>query len=374
MKNYIRQYRVFVAFTALLCIAALFCAASYQQFPFSLWTQSVRSHNPPILTAGPLSNINKPLRITRTGSVQSAAAVPVNAEFSGLLSELYVTEGQTVKAGQPLFKLQGSPEPAVTERAATAAPDTGGYDNALKEYNRLQKLFEVGAIPRRQLDAAGTRLQEAKESLNSARSTSEISRPASNGSATMNAPVSGIVSGLTASAGRTVQAGQQLLSLGSGQELEAVVSLSQNDLYLVHLGTAVIIEAAQQQILGQVSGIYPVVQANEAPVFLARVKLGTSPQGLLTPGMPVAAHIDTGKTVIVPAVPAVSVFQDSQGQTAIFLAVNGRALLQPVSTGETSGAFIEITSALPQQSLIITGSISALKDGDPVTLTEEKTN
>lgn len=373
MKKDIRHFRSFTAFFILLGVTALLCFASYRHFPFLFGFRSAQPHIPIALTAISPVSINKPVRITRTGSIQNAATVPVNAEFSGVLSELYVSEGQTVQAGQPLFKLQGTSKPVEAEREEVSMPSTSSYDSALKEYNRLQKLYEVGAIPRRQMDAAAARLQDAKENLESAKSVPALPRSVSNGSVTTTASVSGMVSGLSAAAGKTVQAGQPLLSIGSGQDVEAVISISQNDLYLVHLGTAVLVEAAEQQIPGQVSAIYPIPQDNETSLFMAHVKLSTNPQGLLTPAMPVNALIDTGQTSSVPALPAASVFQDDQGQKAIFLAVNGIACLQPVTTGEVMGALVEITSVLPPQSLVITSNIQELKNGDAVIVTEEKT-
>jgi multidrug efflux pump subunit AcrA (membrane-fusion protein) len=47
-----------------------------------------------------------------------------------------VAEGQAVKAGEPLFKME-TPPPA----------SRYSYENAVKDYERLQKLYEKGAVP-----------------------------------------------------------------------------------------------------------------------------------------------------------------------------------------------------------------------------------
>lgn len=171
-----------------------------------------------------------------------------------------------------------------------------------------------------------------------------------------------------------MQAGQQLLSLGSGQEVEAVAQLDQSDLYLVQLGTPAVIEAAQQIIAGQVSRIYPQVAANQISSFLAHIKLTNNPAGLLQAGMPVNIRIDTGKSVPVPAVPTASVLQDDQGRNFIYLTANGKALIQQVNIGETIGDFTEITSNLPQQSMVIISNIDDIKDGDAITVLPQEAN
>lgn len=368
MKKITQQYPIILALTALVFTVALLLAASYNLLPFALWTQHMIPRTPVNLTAVPLGTINKSIQILRTGSIESSTSVPINSEFSGHLSEIYVTEGQAVKAGQPLLKLQTSSEPTATQPIGASQQTPTNYDNALKEFNRYQKLFEMGAIPRRQLDIATTNLQEAKESLTNAQNTMQSSNAITNGSSTINAPIAGIVTGLSTAPEKTVQAGQQLLSLGSGQEVEVVVHLDQNDLYLSHLGTPATIETSQQTIVGQVSRIYPQVEANEIPFFLAHIKLTHNPAGLLKSGMSVNIRIDTGKSAIVLAVPTTSVFQDDQGRNFIYIAANGKAIIQQVSIGETIGNFTEITSNLPPQSMVITSNINDIKDGDDITV------
>lgn len=362
----IEKHRIIIALFAVACLVAILLAASYYRLPFGLPRHG--SHTPVTLTAVPLGTMNKPLCITRTGSTENSASVPVNAGFSGLLSEIYVKNGQAVKAGQPLFKIQASSEPAAKQAVESTPQTETNYDNALKEFNRYQKLFEIGAISRRQLDMAAARLQEAKErpaNTRSAASATPVSGPV-----TINAPTDGIVTGISTAPGNAVQAGQQLLSLGSGQEVEVVVHLNQNDLYLVHLGTPATIEAAQQMIAGQVSRIYPQAEANQSPSFLAHIKLINNPAGLLKPGMSVNVRIDTGRLAVVPAIPTMSIIQDGLGRNFIYLAINDKAIIQQISVGETVGDFTETTSNLPEQSMVITSNLKDLKDGDAITVIE----
>ncbi|MDF2570719.1 MAG: efflux transporter, family, subunit, partial [Sporomusa sp.] len=272
-----KKHRIIVLLSALLLTVTLVLATNPHLLPASLWIQYNVPKKPINLTAVPQGTINKQIQIVRTGSIDSATSVPINAEFSGHLSEIYVTEGQVVKAGQPLLKLQASSESTVPQTTGASQQIQANYDKALEEFNRYQKLFEIGGIPRRQLDLAATHLQEAKENLNNAKGTMQSSSTTINGTATINAPINGIVTGLSTAPGKTVQAGQQLIALGTGQEVEAVVHLDQNDLYLAHLGTPATIEVSQQTVMGQISSIYPQVEANQISAFLAHIKLTNNP-------------------------------------------------------------------------------------------------
>ncbi|SMD14707.1 efflux RND transporter periplasmic adaptor subunit [Sporomusa malonica] len=367
MKKIRHKYRMFTVLSALLFTLALLLATGHNLLPVSLWNQHISPRTPISITAVPVGAINKPIQLVRTGSVESSTVVPINAEFSGQLSELYVTAGQAVKAGQPLLKLQVTSEPTVNQTSQQAQAN---YDNALKEFNRYQKLFEIGGISKRQLDSATTQLQAAKDSLSNTQQTISAANATINGTATITAPINGIVTGLSVAPGKTVQAGQQLLSLGSGQEVEVVVRLDQNDLYLVHLGTPAALEAAQQTIVGQVSSIYPQIDASQSPSFLAHIKLITNPAGLLKSGMSINVHIDTGTSAMVPAVPSASISQDNQGRAFIYLATNGKAMLHQITTGEAIGDLTEITSNLPQQSMVITNNTKDLRNGDAITVVQ----
>ena len=358
MKKFPRKYRLIIKFAAPLIALALLAAIGYHLLPASLLQQH-SIHRPPVsLTAVPVRAINKSIYLVRPGTAGNPAIAPIIAEFSGYLSELYVTEGQTVKAGQPLLKIQAPAETA-GDQAAQGPPNT--YEQALQEFNRDQKLYEIGAIPKRQLEAATAKLQQAKAGLTTQQNTATAA------SATLTAPASGVVTGLPAP-GRAVQAGQQLLVLGSGQEVEIVVQLNQNDLYLVHLGTPVTVEAGQQSVPGQVSRIYPQITENQIPAFLAHIALTPPPAGLLKSGMSVTVHIDTGNTATVPAVPSSAIFEDDQGQSFIYLAVNDKAIRQQITPGVISGDATEISAALPPESMIITTRINEIKDGEAITV------
>jgi len=320
--------------------------------------------------------MNKLVPIVGTGSIESPTSVSIRTEFSGRISEVYVTEGQLVKAGQPLVKLLGSLDPSTdrdvsptTQNVATNQQAQTNYDNALKEYNRDQKLYEQGAIPRRQVDNSAARVQALQESLTNRQDTPNSPRSTtttmSNGSATITAPINGTVTGLATAIDKAVQTGQQLMVLDSG-EVQVIIPIEQKDLYLVHLGTPATIKASGQTMVGQVISIYPELGINNIPSFRTHIKVTNDTGGLLKIGMSVTVHISTGKSVAVLAIPATTVFQDNQGLNYIYLADNGKAIRQQINLGEPLGNFIEITDSLPEQAMLITSSINGLKDGDPI--------
>lgn len=384
MKKIFLQYRTPIGIAAILLLVALIVAARYGILPLGRWTAHIVPHNAVNVTAIPIGIINKSVPIVRTGAIQNPTSVPITAGASGHVSEVYVSDGQTVKTGQPLVKILGSSEPSTS--GGTAAQTTPNdvpnpnpqsqtsYDNALKDYNRLQKLYEQGAIPRRQVDNAAARLQALQESSTStpdavAPSNSTTAIPNGSGSTIINAPISGIVKGLAAAPENGVQLGQQLMVLDSGG-VQAVIDIEQADLYLVPLGTPATIEVSGQALLGQVVSIYPELGINNIPTFHSHIKVTNDTAGLLKPGMSVNVRIDTGKSAAVLVVPSTAVFKDYQGLNYIYLADNGKAIRQQINIGEPFDDFIEITATLPEQAMVITSNINDLNDGDAIVVVE----
>ncbi|HEY3426631.1 MAG TPA: efflux RND transporter periplasmic adaptor subunit, partial [Negativicutes bacterium] len=346
--------------------------------PFTRWAEHIIPGNPISVTAEPISTINKPVPIVRTGSIENSSVLPVTTDFPGRISEVYVKEGQEVKAGQPLLKLLGASGPSTNSKAAVnqngaADPQAQeSYDNALKEYNRLQKLYDQGAIPRRQVEEASARLQVAQEGLASSQGTAQPTRnittvTSSDGFTTISAPVSGTVTKLSTGIDQTVQAGQQLMVLGSG-EVQVVVPIEQNDLYLVYSGIPATIEVSGKTITGKVASIYPEIGPDNLPTFRTHIKVTNNADDLLKIGMAVTVRINTGKSAVVFVIPKVAVVQEGQDIQYIYLVENGKAVRQQVSIGETIGDFQEITSELPEQAIVVTSNAENIRNGDALTV------
>lgn len=370
MENPNRTNRIMIAAVLLLFLAGLTAAAHFNLF--SLMRTGLKA--PVAVTAAPIALVAKPVNLARSGSVENADTVPIKAGFPGILSDIYVAQGQTVQTGQPLFTINVSAEsftagenPANQTKGTSPQLQTN-YENALKDFNRYQKLYEIGGIPRKQLDNAAARLQEAQKNLANNQIIEGSPAAHISGPMTVNAPTDGIVTGVKVVAGSALQAEQEIMSIGSGQEIEVVIPLEQQDLYLVHLGSPVIIKLDSESILGQVSAIYPEAKENQVSIFRAHIKIANNPRGLLTLGMQAAVLVDTGQSVQVSAVPSEAVFQNSQKQNCVYIFMNGKALLQQVTLGETIGEFTEITSFLPPEGMIVTNHLHDIKNGDPITI------
>ncbi len=182
-----------------------------------------------------------------------------------------------------MFKLEyAAPTPAPAgEKSGTVKVDA----------ERLKQLYEQGIISRREWEnATGAR---ARTTNNEDGPASAAASPPTLVIATTNAPIAGIVSGLTVTTESAVQADQRILALGSGNKLEAVVSLTQDELYKVPLGARAVIEVAGQSFTGDVSSILPELLDNQVVSFQAHISLANAPAVALQAGMPATVRIQT---------------------------------------------------------------------------------
>jgi RND family efflux transporter MFP subunit len=289
------------------------------------------------------------------------------------IEKLPLLDEAAVKAGQPLLTLEAVTAPPVVKPALPPAgqpASRASHENAQQEFERYQKLYELGAISRKQLEAAAARLKAAQESQDSAPASSGSTQSVVDvprGPVEVRAPADGIVTGLMTAQGKSVPSGQQLMSLGSGQELEAVISLEQSDLYVCRLGTAVMLQLGEQTVAGQISGIYPEVAEDQSVTYRAHVKLAGQPAGP-TSGTPVQMVLETGQTVPVLAVPSAALQQDAAGSYFVYTVTDNTVGTQPVAAGETVGDFTEISAGLVPDTLVLSGAVDGLRPGAAVVL------
>jgi RND family efflux transporter MFP subunit len=275
VREFFRQYRKFIIPAALMLVLLMAVASRHDS--------GTESEIPPSSVDQPSAvevvTSKTPTGILRTGYVGTPVLLPIHSGFAGRVSEVYVKEGQAVKSGQPLFKLE-----AASVGAATAGTVTD--ENAANDYNRLQKLYEQGIISRRELENAAASKGASPNPSNRQSSTATT--------AIVTAPIGGIVTALAAVSGNTVQSDQRILSLGSGQTVEVVIPLAQEDLYWVQLGMPATIEISGDTITGQVASIFPEVKDNVLSSFRAHIQLANPPAGSLQIGMSVTVRFDTG--------------------------------------------------------------------------------
>tara|TARA_B100000768_G_scaffold44908_1_gene43729 strand:+ start:339 stop:1592 length:1254 start_codon:yes stop_codon:yes gene_type:complete len=367
--------------------------------------------------------------VTASGKIQPEIEVNMSPEVSGEIIEVNVVDGQYVKSGEVLVKINPDLyESAITRsRAAVNSAKTvlAQSDAALIETKKLwernQNLFEKGAISQQEFDAAQRSItvselqkESSKYALQSAKANLDeafknLKRT------TIIAPISGTVTQLNVELGERVvgtatMTGTEMLRIAELDTMEVLVEVNENDIVKLASGDTALIEIDAylgDSFKGVVSEIANSAKlamgasADQVTNFEVKIRVLNSSYAHLVetygknpfrPGMTATVEIITNKVkgALVVPIQAVTVRKDTSTRASsyneiygegdesfevVFLPIDGNAKLRVVKSGIQDDEYI-IIEGLEDSTEVITGPYSAvsrlLKDGAAVKTEDKK--
>ncbi|MBO4300466.1 MAG: efflux RND transporter periplasmic adaptor subunit [Desulfovibrio sp.] len=96
------------------------------------------------------------------GRTVGSRSVEVRSRVNGVIEERLYTEGQFVREGQPLFRIEKDQYEAAVQEAQAA------YNNAEREWNRIRPLYDRNAVSQKSRDEALAERDEKKAALRKA--------------------------------------------------------------------------------------------------------------------------------------------------------------------------------------------------------------
>jgi RND family efflux transporter MFP subunit len=243
-------------------------------------------------TASPA--LTYPARVT----LPPASVRVVAAAGAGLVTQLHVQAGDTVKRGAPLVTLS-MPGLADAQNALTQARLKSQL--AAANAARDEKLFSEGLIAESRLRATQSEAQSARAELAAAQTAlSMLGAGKVSGSAiTLTAPIAGVVTESAAEPGERVDAGMALVKVADLSKLALEIPLSTAQARQVAVGQSVTV--ADSPASGRVTALLPQLSASQS--VLARASLA-DPQKLLRPGQSVQVAIAGAQSTEGLTVPA----------------------------------------------------------------------
>jgi multidrug efflux system membrane fusion protein len=168
-----------------------------------------------------------PIVIDAVGTVESEHSVAVRPQVNGVLTAVLFKEGDRVKAGQALFRIDPRPMQASVDQATSAlARDQAQLAQAKDQESRLRPLMQKEYITRNEYDVAATQVKSLEATVSSNRAVLEQAKlQLSYGQ--ILAPIAGRTGSLSVDSGNLVTGGTggaPLVVINSTQPI--VVSLS----------------------------------------------------------------------------------------------------------------------------------------------------
>lgn len=310
--------------------------------------------------------VEKAPSLTHSGSIEGQTSASISAKIGGRIEQVLVQDGQSVKSGDPLVKL----EAVELANAARQAGDTvrksqAAYELAKNDYERYQILHDKGAVSEQQLDNAKVRLKTAEADLSSA-AASHSSAKQQYSYGVITAPIDGVVANKTATIGQVVAAGSPLMTVQDTGKVYAVINVEQKDLGRVKIGhkANVTLDAYPDTIFTGVVEVMNPDAGSGSRMFKTKIVIDNS-DGKLRPGMFAKIDVITGDSVKALTVPQASVLQ-KQGLSYVFVIENGKAVRKQIEIGEVAETSIVVLSGLQPGEQVITTSVNKIKDGDAV--------
>jgi HlyD family secretion protein len=272
--------------------------------------------------------------VSATGKVYPEMEVKLSPEVSGEIVELPVKEGDVVKRGQLLFKINPQLSRTQVEQAQAALSAAKAASLRAKaeqlrtaeEYRRAEQLFAQKLISETEYLAAKTNAEVAKANAEAAlfdveRLQSQLKQAREQLSRTVvTSPINGTVTVLSAKLGERVvgsiqMAGTEILRVADLSVMEMRVDVNENDIVNVKLGDTarITIDAyPNRKFTGIVREIANAAKTKglgtqeEVTNFEVKIRI-LDHNGLLRPGMSGNADIETFTVKDVLSVPIQSV-------------------------------------------------------------------
>ena len=356
--------------------------------------------------------------VSATGKIQPEIEVKIASMVSGEIIDLPIKEGQVVKKGDLLVKINPDLYTSGLNRSVANLAGTkaglsqadASYNEAKSNYDRNKTLFGKGIISKSDWDKAVSSFEVAKASKQSAyfnvkSATATVSEAKDNlGRTIIYSPADGTISALNVELGERVlgtqqMAGTEILRVANLNNMEVEVDVNENDIVKIKVGDEAKVEVdayLKKQFKGVVTSISnsasTTLTADQVTNFKVKVRiLKESYQDLLEgkpaayspfrPGMTATVDIVTKTRPNVLSVPisAVVVKSDTTAVKEIkvddpskatlkatlhkaekklecvFVKVGDKAKIRIIKTGIQDDTNIEVISGLKKGDIVITG-------------------
>ncbi|SDZ88640.1 HlyD family secretion protein [Flavobacterium gillisiae] len=354
--------------------------------------------------------------VSATGKIQPEIEVKISSMVSGEIISLPVIEGQVVKKGDLLVKI--NPDLYTSSLNRTIAGLSGSkagltqaeaqFREAKSSYERNKVLFQKGIISKSDWDKSIASFEVAKATKESAyfsvkSASASVSEAQDNlGRTIIYAPADGTISMLNVELGERVlgtqqMTGTEILRVANLNNMEVEVDVNENDIVKIKVGDAAKVEVdayLKKQFKGTVTSISnsasSALTADQVTNFKVKVRILKESYMDLLEGKPAAyspfrpgmtATVDiitkTKKNILVVPISAVVVKSDTAAVSdvkamepsddkkeapksdkkfeCVFVKVGDKAKIRVIKTGIQDDTNIEVKSGLKKGDVVITG-------------------
>ncbi len=304
---------------------------------------AVSQEKPPVNTVlFPLYRSEIRDKINLPGSIEPWTRLQLLAKINGTVTETLVREGDEVKRGDVLARIEANDYRITLQRAKAA------YKLAKANYGRDKTVYAKGVIPTAELDAKETAMETAKADLDNAKL--QLSR------CEITAPIDGVIRRLDAEVGLYLSTADPVAEILKIDKVKAVVGIPESDISAVRKleKIDVTLQALDDIVITGTTHFLSPSPDTAARLYRMELELDNSSRDIL-PGMFIRADVVKKSIPQAISIPFYSVISRNDEQY-VFIEQNGVAQKRPVQLGIMEGWMVEVKSGLnADDRLIIEG-------------------
>jgi membrane fusion protein (multidrug efflux system) len=289
---------------------------------------------------------------TYTGSLAGEQQAVLHARLSEAVVEVRVGEGRQVAENEVLITLDKyGPSSQYAQTYST-------YQNAKKNFEKMEFLFKQGAVSESNFDGAKTDYEVTRAQYEAMMRMVEI-----------QSPIAGTVTSVNVSPGDLVAVGQELATIATTDRLRVKFGVNADDITFFRVGSNVVISS--DAVDGTALGRVITIASSADPVSRKfRVEaLIDNTAGLFSPGLFVHADYVLDELPGVLAVPRGAII-NLDGQETVFASVAGHAQMRRVTLGADLSGDVVVTSGLNPGDTLITLGQDYLEEGLKLNITD----
>ncbi len=296
--------------------------------------------------------------------------------MTGKVERISVKVGDKVNKDDVLFVMDKDDiEKQVKQALAAYESAKAGYDvsveqidNAKKSFERIEKLYEEGAVPETQYDqaklaASDESLEVAKKGVDQARVAYENAASAAE-NAVVKAPISGIISDISIVEGEYASSSKPPMTIVDSDSITIELGIPGNMVNKVRPGDVVTAEISAANYKEE-ARIDSISTSADQITNLYTVKIVLDNNGSIKPGMFSKIYLNTDKIDGALAVKTEAVME-KDNKKHVFVVNGDYAAEKEVTTGLDTGTYIEIKEGLTSGDVVIVKGQDYINDGSRI--------